>query len=78
MDYNSQRSIIFSGEDNKYPNRVFVMYDGIHYDPMGLEENGKIIQTVFPTDQAQYQAQALEVANELKKVSYYLLKYWYN
>lgn len=55
------------GEDNKYPNRVFVMYDGIHYDPMGLEENGKIVQTVFPTDQPQYQAQALQVANELKK-----------
>ena len=45
------------------------MYDGIHYDPMCLEENGEITQTVFPTNQPQFQSMALEVAMELKKVS---------
>lgn len=57
------------GEGNAYPNRVFVMYDGIHYDPMGLVEKdgGQIIKTVFPTDDASFQAMALQVADELKK-----------
>jgi len=54
------------GEDNHYPNRVFVMYDGIHYDPMGLEQNNTIVQTVFPSSDSLYQAKALEVASELK------------
>ena len=46
------------------------MYDGIHYDPMGLVEKdgGQIIKTVFPTDDASFQAMALQVADELKKV----------
>jgi len=55
------------GEGNKYSNRVFVMYDGIHYDPMALEENGTITKTVFPTSDPTFQTMALEVAETLKK-----------
>ena len=44
------------------------MYDGIHYDPMGLEENGTITQTVFPTSDPTFQTMALQVAEALKKV----------
>lgn len=55
------------GENNSYPNRVFVMYDGIHYDPMGLEQNNTIIRTVFPTSDVTSQQMALAVASELKE-----------
>ena len=47
------------------------MYDGIHYDPMALEENCTITKTVFPTSDPTFQTMALEVAETLKKVIYY-------
>ena len=62
----------FLGEDEHYANRVFLLYDGIHYDPMGLESNGEIIQTVFPSSNFNVQFEALALAEECKKVRYFV------
>ena len=35
-----------AGEDKKYPNRVLVMYDGIHYDAM-VECKGNQVTSVY-------------------------------
>lgn len=57
------------GEDAHYSNRVFILYDGIHYDPLGLESNGQIVQTVFPSSNFNVQVEALALAEDCKKVS---------
>jgi len=59
------------GEDANYGNRVFLLYDGIHYDPLGLESNGEIIQTVFPCSAYNFQVEALALAEECKKQRQY-------
>ncbi|KRT79783.1 hypothetical protein AMK59_6610 [Oryctes borbonicus] len=39
------------GEDQNYSHRVFLLFDGIHYDPLYLEPfEGGTIQTIFPAD----------------------------
>lgn len=56
------------GEDEHYDNRVFLLYDGIHYDALALEENDVITQTVFPTTDMNRQIEALAIAEGCKKV----------
>ena len=58
------------GEDCFYLQRVFIIYDGIHFDPLYLQK--KIhepdnIQTKFSTNDDAIMAQAFEVGNEAKK-----------
>jgi len=55
------------GENENYGSRVFLLYDGIHYDPMGLESKGEIIQTVFPCSAYNMQVEALAIAEDCKK-----------
>ncbi|GJQ84594.1 hypothetical protein Trydic_g10206 [Trypoxylus dichotomus] len=39
------------GEDQNYSHRVFLLFDGIHYDPLYLEPfEGGTIQTIFPSE----------------------------
>lgn len=54
------------GENENYGSRVFLLYDGIHYDPLGLECNGEIIQTVFPSSAYNIQVEALAIAENCK------------
>ena len=56
------------GEDKGYSNRVLLIYDGIHYDPLMLEpaDPSQPIQTVFPTSDPTILAQAMELASEAK------------
>ena len=56
------------GEDKFYKERIFVIYDGIHYDPLIMEplEPSQSIQTVFPTSDAAVLGQAMEIASEAK------------
>ncbi|KAI1306065.1 Ubiquitin thioesterase OTU1 [Halotydeus destructor] len=56
------------GEDANYSQRVLLIYDGIHYDPLMLESlsNNRKIQTVFPLSDAWILDMALEVAREAK------------
>lgn len=55
------------GEDCHYAQRVFLVFDGIHYDPVYLEPlDGSMIQTIFPTENDKILLQALELAKEAK------------
>ncbi|XP_069687179.1 ubiquitin thioesterase Otu1 [Periplaneta americana] len=55
------------GEDQHYAQRVFLVFDGIHYDPLYLEPlEGSNIQTMFLTSDEQVLQQAEELAHEAK------------
>ncbi|XP_076761643.1 yod1 deubiquitinase [Xylocopa sonorina] len=56
------------GEDQHYAQRVFLIFDGIHYDPLYLELNDAEgnIQTMFPTEDEKILFKAAELAKEVK------------
>ncbi|XP_015795379.1 ubiquitin thioesterase OTU1 [Tetranychus urticae] len=58
------------GEDKDYANRILVIYDGIHYDPLLLEPSpygtSKKIQTIFPKSDDIILSLALELAHEAR------------
>ncbi|CAK9823524.1 Ubiquitin thioesterase OTU1 [Anthophora retusa] len=55
------------GEDQHYAQRVFLIFDGIHYDPLYLEPlDGGNIQTIFPTEDERMLFEAAELAREVK------------
>ncbi|XP_034192500.2 yod1 deubiquitinase isoform X2 [Osmia lignaria lignaria] len=55
------------GEDQHYAQRVFLIFDGIHYDPLYLEPlDGGSIQTIFPTEDERMLLEAAELAREVK------------
>ncbi len=52
-----------SGQDESYPNRIFLIYDGIHYDPLAGS-----VKTIFPvSDEATY-AEALILSKDAREV----------
>ncbi|RNA43965.1 ubiquitin thioesterase OTU1 [Brachionus plicatilis] len=54
------------GEDCSYAKRIFVLYDGIHYDPINLiRENGSV-QTQFSTDDDITFVKAISLAEEAR------------
>lgn len=53
------------GEANNYRNRIFLIYDGIHYDPLVLEYEDNV-QTVFPSSEQRPMDMAMELAREAK------------
>eukprot|EP00112_Aurelia_sp_Birch-Aquarium-sp1_P015752 Seg3516.2 transcript_id=Seg3516.2/GoldUCD/mRNA.D3Y31 product="Ubiquitin thioesterase OTU1" protein_id=Seg3516.2/GoldUCD/D3Y31 len=58
------------GENEKYKNRVFLIYDGIHYDPLIREcqnKPGQNIQTTFPMDDDSVYAEALTLSQEARQ-----------
>lgn len=55
------------GEDQNYLTRVFIIYDGIHFDPLHLLLNAGKIQTIFSTQDDVVMTQAADLANEAKK-----------
>lgn len=55
------------GEDQHYAQRVFLIFDGIHYDPLYLEPlDGGSIQTIFPAEDERMLLEAAELAKEAK------------
>uniref|UniRef100_A0A1B6CSE9 Ubiquitin thioesterase OTU n=1 Tax=Clastoptera arizonana TaxID=38151 RepID=A0A1B6CSE9_9HEMI len=54
------------GEDKSYFHRVFLIFDGIHYDPLYLESNDASgsIQTIFPTTDDNILREAEQLAVE--------------
>lgn len=66
-------SISKFGEDKDYPHRVFLIYDGIHYDPLYLESpfTPGEIQTLFPTNDDRMLDAAQMLANEAKSSKQY-------
>lgn len=61
------------GEDKDYDQRIFLIYDGIHYDPLKYEpaDGRSPISTVFPTSETRLLADALQVAKEAKQSKQY-------
>lgn len=55
------------GEDKNYPTRVFIIYDGIHFDPLYLQLGQDKVQTVFPATDEIVMGQAAALVNEAKK-----------
>lgn len=57
------------GEDAGYHNRVLLIYDGIHYDPLHMVTPGADAppQTVFSTSDDVILARALELADEARR-----------
>ncbi|GFT00948.1 ubiquitin thioesterase OTU1 [Nephila pilipes] len=53
------------GETNDYRNRIFLIYDGIHYDPLVLEYEDNT-QTIFPTSDQRPMDMAMELAREAR------------
>lgn len=55
------------GEDQHYAQRVFLIFDGIHYDPLYLRplDDGSI-QTIFPTEDKRILLEAAQLAKDVK------------
>lgn len=62
--------LIFAGEGSGYSSRVYLIYDGIHYDPLAVQSSDTAVplQTVFPVDDDMRLAEALEIAADAKQV----------
>lgn len=56
------------GEDKQFRQRVFLLYSGVHYDPIVLEnfDGTSIIQTKFDVTDEEVLVQALEIGEEAK------------
>ncbi|KAG8236728.1 hypothetical protein J437_LFUL014224 [Ladona fulva] len=55
------------GEDQDYGQRVLLIFDGIHYDPLYLEPlEGEKVQTIFPISDDSILTQALALSEEAK------------
>ncbi|XP_077985022.1 ubiquitin thioesterase OTU1-like [Glandiceps talaboti] len=61
------------GESKSYKNRLLVIYDGVHYDPLVLEtgDPDNPIQTTFPTTDDVVLAEALSLAEEARQMKHY-------
>lgn len=73
--------IIFclTGEDERYTKRVFLIYDGIHYDPLGIiASDGTPVQTVFDSKDDIWIAEAQAIGNEARKVHNTQLTQYFN
>lgn len=61
------------GEDSQYPQRMLLLYDGLHYDPLKFQpfDENKPIQTLFPTENTEVLTLADEIAKELNQSHQY-------
>lgn len=62
------------GEDKGFPTRAFLLYDGIHYDPLVRSGGGGVAspqQGVFPIGDSAVVQEALEIARKAKKARHY-------
>ncbi|XP_065051185.1 ubiquitin thioesterase OTU1-like isoform X2 [Rhopilema esculentum] len=58
------------GENKNYKNRVFLIYDGIHYDPLvkDCKTNPTLpVQTIFPCDDDTVLVEALSISSEARQ-----------
>jgi ubiquitin thioesterase OTU1 len=55
------------GEDQNYGMRIFLLFDGIHYDALYMESNsGRPPRTLFPIEDENVFLQAQQIAEEAK------------
>ena len=63
--------VLFAGEGSGYSSCVYLIYDGIHYDPLAVQSSDSSavpLQTVFPVDDDMRLVEALEIAADAKQV----------
>lgn len=61
--------MLLIGEDHGYPCCAFLLYDGIHYDPLVWESGGTAPpQGIFPVEDEAVVMDALEIARSAYKV----------
>eukprot|EP00118_Oscarella_pearsei_P008326 m.42262 g.42262 ORF g.42262 m.42262 type:complete len:310 (+) comp33346_c0_seq3:77-1006(+) len=58
------------GEDKGYKKRVFITHDGVHFDALYVNRNGKVV-TVFSTDENDIKEQVLSLAGDLNDARQY-------
>ena len=72
VDYAVEDFLCLTGENEKYKNRVFLIYDGVHYDPLVREcqssKDSSPTQTMFPWDDDTVFAEALDLSKEARQV----------
>ncbi|XP_062513180.1 ubiquitin thioesterase OTU1-like [Corticium candelabrum] len=54
------------GKDNNCSKRAFLFYNGVHYDPLYMEVNGRV-KTIFPRSDEDIKIRALALGSELKE-----------
>lgn len=59
------------GENCDYTNIIFLIYDGIHYDPLVLELDSAPMQTIFQVNDDRPMEMAMEIAREAKSSKQY-------
>jgi len=60
-------SVSSFGEDKNYTTRIIILYDGIHYDPLYMDNfDENPIRTIFPTTEATVIEQALQLGREAR------------
>lgn len=63
------QTVQLAGEDRGYSTRAFLLYDGIHYDPLVWESGGVApSQGVFPVEDETVMLDALQIAGKAQKV----------
>lgn len=57
------------GESDHYPQRMLLLYDGIHYDPLKFQpiDDNQPIQTLFSSENVEVLTLAVELAREAKQ-----------
>jgi len=58
------------GENEKYKNRIFLIYDGIHYDPLVRESENKTAstsQSIFTCDDVAVFEEAMSISEEARQ-----------
>jgi len=72
IDIQTLRADIY-GQDENYPLRIYLLYDGIHYDPLFMDSIGSElpVETVFQSSDDVVLAKAIQVADEAKRAQQY-------
>lgn len=60
--------LLCTGCNKDYLNRTYLLYDGVHYDPLVFKQSDGRLKYKFSADDDQYTLLALNVAKEAHKV----------
>jgi len=73
VDIDAQTPHISSfGEGQNYPQRIFLIYDGTHYDPLYFEPfGGNARTTIFPTSNLTVMGLAMQLGHQTKAAREY-------
>jgi ubiquitin thioesterase OTU1 len=68
------------GEDKKYPNRIYLLYDGIHYDALAFSPLKETLEvedldlTVFSVNDFNMETKCVDIVKQLNKAKILKLK----